>query len=183
MEHLMTASTSQHPDLDWSQVRETIRMMNLAVAQIEMSMREGEDSVGTLTTAFTQMMDKVFLIEQKLKQNQPYDNLAAPILKQCDAISGQMQHAIIAFQFYDKLTQQLSHVSYTLGSLSELVGDSHRLYDPQQWVMLQEQIKSKYSMPAEHAMFDMVMQGMAIEDILATSPLTSDDNKNNIELF
>lgn len=26
----MTTSTAQHPDLDWSQVRETVRMMNLA---------------------------------------------------------------------------------------------------------------------------------------------------------
>ncbi|MDF1589273.1 MAG: hypothetical protein P1P93_09005 [Gammaproteobacteria bacterium] len=182
MEYQITGSNSQHPDLDWSQVRETIRMMNLAVAQIEMSMREGEDSVGTLTTAFTQMMDKVSLIEQQIKLSEQSDDAITPILEQCDAISTEMQHAIIAFQFYDKLTQRLTHVSQTLGCLSDLVGDSHRLYDPKQWAMLQDLIKSKYSMPVEHVMFDMVMRGMTIEEILATSPLI-DSNKNNIELF
>lgn len=178
----MTTSSSQSPDLDWSQVRETIRMMNLAVAQIEMSMREGEDSVGTLTTAFSHMMNKVSLIEQYIKQNERTDDSADEILEQCDAISAEMQHAIIAFQFYDKLTQRLTHVSQTLGSLSELVGDSSRLYDPKQWVLLQEQIKSKYTMPAEHAMFDMIMQGMTIEQILATASTSAADD-NDIELF
>lgn len=178
----MTTSTSQHPDLDWSQVRETIRMMNLAVAQIEISMRDGEDSVGTLTTVFTQMMEQVALIEQKTRQSQQPDDSVDSIIERCDAISEQMQHAIIAFQFYDKLTQRLTHVSHTLGSLSELVGDSRRLYDPRQWVMLQEQIKSNYSMSAERAMFDMVMQGMTIEEILAMPPVV-DINQNSIELF
>ncbi|MBE0439864.1 MAG: hypothetical protein IBX57_08955 [Gammaproteobacteria bacterium] len=178
----MTTSTSKSPDLDWSQVRETIRMMNLAVAQIEMSMREGEDSVGTLTAAFSQMMENVSLIEQYVKHNTGTEASKDTILEQCDAISAEMQHAIIAFQFYDKLTQRLTHVSQTLDSLSDLVGDGHRLYDPRQWAMLQEQIKSKYTMPAEHAMFDMVMQGMTIEQILATASSTEHD-QNDIELF
>jgi len=178
----MKASTAEQPDLDWSQVRETIRMMNLAVAQIEMSMKEGEDSVGALTAAFTHMMDKVSLIEQQITQQQQSDSSADPILQQCDAISDDMQHAIIAFQFYDKLTQRLTHVSETLGSLADLVGDSSRLYNPQQWVELQAKIKSKYSMPVEHAMFDMVMQGKTIEEILATKP-SSQTNQNDIELF
>ncbi len=39
----MTISSAQNPDLDWSQGRETVRMVNLAVAQIEMSMTEGDD--------------------------------------------------------------------------------------------------------------------------------------------
>ncbi|MDQ7073389.1 MAG: hypothetical protein Q9N32_08015 [Gammaproteobacteria bacterium] len=59
----MTASSANKPDLDWSQVRETVRMMNLAVAQIEMSMTEGDDSVETLTNAFTTMADRVQVIE------------------------------------------------------------------------------------------------------------------------
>lgn len=183
MEYQTTASSSRYPDLDWSEVTETIRMLNLAVAQIELSMREGEDSVGILTTAFTQMMEKVSLIEQQIKLSEQCDGAIAPILEQCDAVSTEMQHAIVAFQFYDKLTQRLTHVSQTLGCLSDLVGDSHRLYDPKQWAILQNLIKSKYSMPVEHALFDMVMRGMTIEEMLATSSLTVDDINTNIELF
>jgi uncharacterized coiled-coil protein SlyX len=178
----MTSSSSQSPDLDWSQVRETIRMMNLAVAQIEMSMKDGEDSVSTLTATFSQMMERVGLIEQLVKQNESSESSSDNILEQCDAISAEMQHAIIAFQFYDKLTQRLTHVSQTLGSLSELVGDNRRLYDPRQWALLQELIKSKYTMPAEHAMFELVMQGLSIDEILATQSLPNEDD-NDVELF
>ena len=45
----MTHSKANQPDLDWSQVRETLRMLHLAVAQIDMSLREGEGSVQTLS--------------------------------------------------------------------------------------------------------------------------------------
>ena len=35
-----TGSTSINPDLDWSQLKETILMLNLSVAQIDQSMNE-----------------------------------------------------------------------------------------------------------------------------------------------
>jgi hypothetical protein len=176
-------STSQNPDLDWSQVRETIRMMNLAVAQIEMSMKDGEDSVGTLTHAFTNMMEKVGKIEQQIRDSNQDASVTAPIIENCEAIATDMQHTIIAFQFYDKLTQRLTHVSETLGALSDLVGDSSRLYNPSQWLQLQESIKSKYTMPAEHAMFEMIMSGMSIEQILMAGTVHQEESSDDIELF
>jgi hypothetical protein len=44
----VTPSTSARPDLDWSQVRETIMMLNLAVAQIEMALKDSGGSVEIL---------------------------------------------------------------------------------------------------------------------------------------
>jgi len=174
----MTSSNAQNPDLDWSQVRETVRMMNLAVAQIEMSMKEGDDSVDTLTDAFTTMAARVQVIEKLAIDKQ--DNESKNIVDQCEAVAAEMQHAIMAFQFYDKLTQRLSHVSHSLGSLVDLVGDNTRLYNPIEWSLLQEKIKSKYTMPAEHNMFDLMMQGMSIEEVLKA---TQKDDSEDIELF
>lgn len=180
----MTPSGSRQPDLDWSQVRETVRMMNLAVAQIEMSMKEGDDSVDTLTDAFTTMAGRVQVIEQQVKMSDISDKNSEQIIEQCEAVAGEMQHAIMAFQFYDKLTQRISHVSHTLASLTDLIADSSRLYNPMEWLLLQEKIKSKYTMPAEHNMFELVMKGMSIEDILHQTKMaeqhTDDDD---IELF
>jgi len=174
----MTTSSAQKPDLDWSQVRETVRMMNLAVAQIEMSMKEGDDSVDTLTDAFTTMAARVKVMEQLAIENTT--GTSTQIVEQCESVAGEMQHAIMAFQFYDKLTQRLSHVSHSLASLVDLVGDNSRLYNPLEWSLLQEKIKSKYTMPAEHQMFDMMMQGMSIEDILKQTQHVDEDD---IELF
>ena len=167
------------PNVDWTQVKETVRMINLAVAQIEVSMNEGDDSVDTLTKAFTEMAARVQVIEQHTKES---NSDTKSITEQCDAISAEMQHAIIAFQFYDKLTQRLSHVSESLESLAGLVGDEERLSQPKEWTRLQEQIKSKYTMPAEHHMFEMVMQDMSIKDILKQA-LQADTSDDDIELF
>jgi len=175
----MTTSSAQNPDLDWSQVRETVRMMNLAVAQIEMSMKEGDDSVDTLTDAFTTMAARVQVVEKLAKEKE--DTESKQIVEQCEAVSAEMQHAIMAFQFYDKLTQRLSHVSHSLAGLVDLVGDNSRLYNPIEWSLLQEKIKSKYTMPAEHEMFEKMMQGMSIEEVLEQSQHT--DTNDDIELF
>ena len=175
----MAASRAQQPDLDWSQVRETVRMMNLAVAQIEMSMKEGDDSVDTLTDAFIAMAARVKVIETLAKDKE--DHESKQIVEQCESVSSEMQHAIIAFQFYDKLTQRLSHVSLSLAGLVDLVGDNTRLYNPIEWSLLQEKIKSKYTMPAEHEMFEKMMQGMSVEEVLEQSQYT--DIKGDIELF
>ncbi len=102
--------------------------MNLAVALIEMSMKEGDDSVAKLTDTFTAMATRVQVVETLAKEKVTAGNDMQDILAQCDAISAEMQHAVIAFQFYDKLTQRLSHVSNSLGSLVDLVGDNKRLF-------------------------------------------------------
>jgi len=179
----MTTSHSHKPDLDWSQVRETVRMMNLSVAQIEMSMKEGDDSVETLTDTFTTMAARVQNVETLAKEKASAGHDLHDIIAQCDAITAEMQHAIIAFQFYDKLTQRLSHVSNSLGLLVELVGDNKRLFNPDEWAILQASIKSKYTMPAEHHMFELMMQGMSIEDILKQTLVAPESTDDDIELF
>jgi len=177
----MTTSTSNKPDLDWSQVRETVRMLNLAVAQTEMSMKEGDDSVDTLTDAFTTMVARVQVIEKMAKSETDID--AKQIIEQCEAVTDEMQHVIQAFQFYDKLTQRLSHVSHSLDALGNLVSDSGKLYNPIEWSLLQEKIISKYSMPAEHHMFELVMQGKSVEEILKHVSPSAQKNEDDVELF
>ena len=177
----MTISNANNPDLDWSQVRETVRMMNLAVAQIEMSMTEGDDSVNALTDAFTTMAARVQVIESLTKAKDDEESLQ--IAEQCHAISAEMHHAIMAFQFYDKLTQRLSHVSHSLESLVDLVGDNSRLFNPVEWSLLQEKIKARYTMPAEHNMFELMMSGMSIEDVLKQLKQDIAKQDDDIELF
>ena len=177
---LNTTSTAGKPDLDWSQVIETVRMLNLAVAQIEMSMKEGEDSVDTLTGVFTNTANKVKQIEALVSDSQ--DANSSEVLRQCQDITQQMQYAILAFQFYDKLTQRLSHVSDSLNNLGCLVSDNSRLYNPNEWLGLQQDIRSKYSMPAEHEMFEKIMQGMTVQEIIEQTPAHKHDD-DDIELF
>lgn len=166
----MTNKTSNaaSPDLDWSQVRETVRMINLAVAQIDMAMRESDDSIDALTGSFTAMVDHVAAISQSAEQISGHDNasLVDKIQADCNDVTDNMQHSIIAFQFYDKLSQRLEHVNQSMMLLAQLVADQGRLYNPAEWVELQNAIRSRYSMKEEEEMFDALLAGATIEEAL-----------------
>ena len=176
----LPASTARHPDLDWSQIRETILMLGLAVAQIEMSMRESDGSVEVLSNSFTSMVGQVKMIERTvaaLPDSAETTDAKSAIIGSCATVSEMMHSAIIAFQFYDKLTQRLSHVTGSLGSLADLVNDPRRLYNPYEWLGMQEKIKSRYTMEEERLMFEAIMEGKTIKQALAIYVQAIDERK------
>ena len=180
-------SDTGQPDLDWSQARETVRMLFLAVAQIEIAMTESDDSVEHLTNSFTTMVayekDIAAAVEQ-LPDSEDTRSLRATISQNTGKVSAEMQNAIVAFQFYDKLTQRLAHVSTALELLSEVVGDSNKIYNPAEWQNLQQSIKSRYSMREEHEMFDSVMAGGEIRDVVRQYYATHNNNHDDdVEFF
>lgn len=179
--------TSAHmPDLNWSQVRETVLMLELAAVQIEAAMKDSNASVDVLTASFTNMAGCMQSITDELHALPAEGGVGEArerLLGVTHNVSGMVHQAIIAFQFYDKLVQRLAHVGLSLGELSDLVADSRRLFNPAEWVELQQHIKSKYSTRDEVAMFDAVMQGVpvhqAVEQFMAEVQSKGDD----IELF
>jgi len=174
-------STSQAPDLDWSQIRETILMLNLAVAQIEGAMTDGDDSINTLTNTFTSMIGDAEIIRLTAESLEDGHEKQS-IQKHSKEVHNNMTSAIIAFQFYDKLNQRLSHVSNSLSSLAELVNNPQQLYNPFEWKGLQEKIKSKYTVDADKRMFEALLSGASIKDALACAGEKEDDN-SDIEMF
>ncbi|MFO1346949.1 MAG: hypothetical protein U1E85_11705, partial [Rhodocyclaceae bacterium] len=82
-------------------------------------------------------------------------------------VSGMVNQAVVAFQFYDKLAQRLAHVTHSLGDLATLVADQRRIYSPQEWVDLQGRIRAKYTTADECAMFEAVMSGTPVAEAIA----------------
>jgi hypothetical protein len=157
------------PDLDWSQVRETVLMIELAAGQVEAAMRESNTSVEVLTDTFTSLAETLQVVETAigtLPDTVGNGLVKAEIENNTRVVSEKIHQAIVAFQFYDKLVQRLAHVCHSLEGLSLLVGDSRRLYQPQEWVALQELVRSKYTMAEERAMFDAVVHGLPVEQAL-----------------
>lgn len=180
-------SKAEQPDLDWSQIQETVRMLYLAVAQLDMAMREGDESIDTLSNSFTTMIGSVNVIASAAKNLQESGERAEvekAIEQNCEQVSSQMRSAIVAFQFYDKLSQRLSHVMHSLESLADLVGDRARLYHPYEWVGLQEKIRSRYSTREEQEMFDALLQGVTVQEALQIcEQKRSARDDDDIELF
>ena len=181
------SSTADNPDLDWSQVKETVLMLKLAAAQVEFSLSEGGSSVNTLTDSFTNMAGSIKAIELSAADIFEKYNVAAEdqavINSNCDLVTQKMQQAIVAFQFYDTLVQRLDHVVNSLSGLGDLVCDPARLYSPLEWCKLQEAIRSRYTMANERDLFDAILAGEGIDQVIAKMQQVSNQVEDDIELF
>ena len=175
------------PDLDWSQVRETVLMLELAVGQIEAAMKEGNSSVDVLTDSFASMAGYMRLMHSALEllpDNMPVTaELKHTLIAHASEVAARVQNSIIAFQFYDKLCQRLAHVSNSLEALGGLVTDQRKLFNPIEWVSLQEKIRAKYSTQEEIAMFRAVMEGVPVKDALEHYKAEMKDKGSDVELF
>lgn len=181
-----SGTTAHMPDLNWSQVRETVLMLELSAVQIEAAMKDSNASVEVLTDSFTTMAGYMRMISDTV-QTLP-DQGEVGVAKQnlngvSEHVSSMVHQAIIAFQFYDKLVQRLAHVGLSLGDLSDLVADGRRLYNPGEWVGLQNKIKAKYTTREEVAMFDAVMQGMPVQQAVDKFMTEMKEKSDDIELF
>ena len=177
----LSGSTARNPDLDWSQIRETILMLALSVSQIEMSMRDSDGSVEVLSNSFTSMAGQVKMIERiaaGLPESDETADAKAAIIENCASVGDMMRSTIVAFQFYDKLTQRLNHVTSSLGSLADLISDVRRLYNPYEWLGMQEKIRSRYTMEEERMMFEAIMQGKTIKQALVLYVQAMEEKKH-----
>jgi len=159
------------PDLDWSQVRETVLMLELAAGQVEAAMKDSNSSVEVLMDTFTSLAETLRHIElalDTLPDTVGNGMVKGEIKDNTRIVADKVHHAIIAFQFYDKLVQRLDHVCHGLAGLSRLVSDKQRLYRPEEWKTLQDEIRAKYTMAEERAMFESVLRGATVKEALET---------------
>jgi hypothetical protein len=187
--HSKIVSTAATPDLDWSQVRETILMLGLAIGQIEVAMRDSDESVSVLTNSFTSMFGSLQAIGEAvghLPTDPATQEIRTTIASNSTFVSNHVQQAIMAFQFYDRLVQRMDHVCRSIDSLAALISDKNRLYHPAEWVAIQQLIRSKYTMESERIMFDAMLKGSSIADAMALCKEKTPQDKpagDDIELF
>ena len=180
----MVESNSNQPDLDWSQVKETVRLLTVSVAQVEKGMKEGDSSINTLAVSFSSLVEHVNEISNLLNSLNPCEERESA-LAHCAETHQKIQSSIIAFQFYDRLQQSLSHVSESLRGLSLLVESPDRLYNPNEWKNFQNEIRGRYTMESEKIMFDAILQGKSIDEAIQLADKADDDTdeEDDIELF
>lgn len=162
----MTTEIGYH--LGAKEVQETIMILNLSVAQIELSITDGDNSVNTLIDSFTFMSQHIEAIEASSRQITALssnvdgiEEFSASLLTQTSDLAIKMQQAIIAFQFYDKLSQRLDHVSHGLSGLAEIVSHEMRCKDQAEWINFKESVRKGTTMREEEELFELIFdQGM-----------------------
>lgn len=179
----MSHSGSSQPDLDWSQVRETIKLLTVSVAQVEGSMKAGDESVSALANSFTSIVADMKSIHQLLTEFDATERRDDALIH-CEKAQQRIDGTVIAFQFYDRLQQCLQHVSDNLKGLSAIIDTPHRLYNPAEWHKFQESIRAQFTMEAEKVMFDAIHQGKSVQEALALfAQANQDSDDEEIELF
>lgn len=165
---------------DWLHLEQTIKMLYLAVAQIETALGEGNEEASLIGQAMTAINQQL----AHLRQTGADETV-------CANIEENLMNAVTAFQFYDRMSQRVDHVQAGLRHLIQVMGDQHDIHNPEAWQHIQQEIKASYTMEAERLMFDKIMQGMPLDEALAIfrhnfrghDTVTEDDDGDIVELF
>lgn len=170
----------QHCKDDVCQIRRTVRMLDLAAARVSYALQDGNDSVDTLINSFTHMTEHVVAIQTGIEEL-PISTEKDHLLANCQQAMNTVQETTMAFQFYDRLNQRMQHISISLDELSSLIDEPERMSKPGSWKELEVKIRSHYTLDNDLEMFDAVLAGGDIKEIL--SKATKTEEKVEIELF
>lgn len=182
-------STSGTAPVDWTPEHQLAHMLDLCEAQMESALQESDKAVDSLIKAFTALANTTRSVGDLAGQLPPeIKQTAAGLDQQVDAMHRQMSSAIVAFQFYDKLTQRLGHVRYSLSTLAMFVCDRQQAGERDQWQRLLTTLRRLYRTEEERQIFMLMAEGMSSEearcnmDANATAPVPIDAT-GEIELF
>ena len=162
-------------------------MLGLCEAQMESALQESDKAVDALIQAFTCLVDTTRSVNALTEQlpTELRETVATGLNQQVEAITKQMASAVIAFQFYDKLTQRLGHVRYSLSTLALFVCDRSQAASPDQWRRLMNTLRRLYRTEEERQIFQTMMDGISSENAQAAAALNETEKfkAGEIELF
>jgi len=158
-------------------------MLGLCEAQMNSALQESDKAVDTLVEAFTCLADATHSVNALIESLSPEvkEALAGDLDRQLAMISKHMGAAVMAFQFYDKLTQRLGHVRYSLSTLALFVCDRTKTNQPDQWKRLLNTLRRLYRTEEERQIFQMIMDGIENEASPATQ--REEAKAGEVELF
>ncbi len=167
---LEPAPMAQQDRLEQPPARQTVRMLDLAIAQIEAALGESDEGMAALSRSFAGIASELKAMEQALWEI-PSDQAPVELVDTVEgyrqAIAKNVNAAVVGLQFYDQLVQRLSHVRDGLACSAELVVDESRARLPAAWGDLMQTLRAKYSMSQERSLFDTLMNGATREQAIS----------------
>jgi hypothetical protein len=173
---------------NWSPETETALLLDLCEAQMDAAMRDSDQSVDVLVRAFTELVEASRLMSDLTKQlpTAAPGNLenSEELNRRVTAISQQINDAIVAFQFYDKLSQRLGHVRHSLTTLAMFICNRTQIQQREYWLKLLTSLRRLYRTEEERAVFDLVAEGATADEVRATVQESQQHSaESSVELF
>jgi len=175
------------PVVNWSPQQQTARMLALCEAQMEAATQDSDAAVDTLVAAFTDLMSAVRDLGSMSKVNttdEMQSRALDEINSRCTNLSSQVAAAVMAFQFYDKLSQRLGHVRYSLSTMALFICDRSNSQRPEHWEKLLSTLGRLYRTAEERAIFDSIAGSLSLRVDSGEEPLSKElSDAGSIELF
>lgn len=169
--HLVPTGPSESTDdtvmmrvATWTPEQQIARMLVLCEAQMESALSESDVAVEALIKSFAGLIEAGQALGSLSDKIPPgADPSAADLARQLDALRKQTAAAVVAFQFYDKLTQRLGHVRYSLSALAMFVCDRAKSGEREQWQRLFTTLRRLYRTEEERELFKLMVDGATAE--------------------
>lgn len=153
--------------------------VDLGIAQLEGAVREAD-------TRMDRLAESMVRLREALDQMAQLTDEGAPSEAYSDQIESMREHvatAVVALQFYDKLTQRIQHVRDGLVVPVANVEEKTERKSPH-WDVLLDRVRQRYSMAEERVLFDFLITGAGAAQMLtALTDLRSAANPGELELF
>ncbi len=164
-------------------------LTRLAAAQIRVTVTESGESVDDLSRSFRDIVSQDRSIRANIEQLPDIPEINE-IKEQISLLSSQIgmnvQNAVVAFQFYDRLCQRLDHTSECLRNLSE-IEDNEESSSAEEVTKLRDRVYNHFTMEEERQLFDAVLTSKDFEHAIAEYTLARaqslEDDDDDIELF
>lgn len=169
--------------------QETALLLELCEAQIDSALRDSGRSVEVLTNVFLQLIAAVDDLGEMAKKMAPDSGsdavtpaakTAVAITERCGSLTEQIDSAVVAFQFYDKLSQRLDHVRHSLTTLALFVCDREKSSSGDQWNKLRTSLRRLYRTAEERKVFEKIAGEMHVGESTAQESYAE---QGSVELF
>jgi len=146
----------------WTPEQQIARLLSLCEAQMESALSESDVAVEALVKSFAGLIEAGQALGS-LSEKTPEPG-ASDLAAQLEALKKQTAAAVVAFQFYDKLTQRLGHVRYSLSALAMFVCDRSKSGEREQWRRMFATLRRLYRTEEERQLFRLMVEGASAEE-------------------
>jgi ribosomal protein L16 Arg81 hydroxylase len=153
------------PACGWTPESQIANMLELCSAQMESALQDSDQAVEALIKVFESVAETSRTLSA-ISAQLPQETRTAinhALDQQLETLARQIGAAVISFQFYDKLTQRLGHVRYSLSSLAQFVCDRAQSSEQDQWRRMLNALRRLYRTEEERRIFQMMTEGISVD--------------------
>jgi methyl-accepting chemotaxis protein len=107
---------------------------HLASSKISSSFSQGDESVDNLGSAITNISNIIRSMQHEVDESKQVTQIKTITDQYAEKVSGQVNEAVTALQFYDRLSQQMEKVRGAVNELGQLLAESSQSVDSETWL-------------------------------------------------